>query len=199
MLTFTNRNTWMVQNSTFEPVIATLENGGLILYPTDTTWCIGCDATNPVAVQQVRELCRTTPSEPFILLVSSIEMLKFYAPGIHPRVETLLLYHNRPLTVVYEHGENLPQNALGPDGSVAIRIPKDDFCLALLEAFGKPIAAVTAQIGNAPYPKHFGEIRSDVIEGVNHVVKHRQMEKEMDEPSVIARLAEDEELIFLRE
>jgi L-threonylcarbamoyladenylate synthase len=199
MQTFTNRNTWMVQNYTLEPVISTLENGGLILYPTDTIWCIGCDATNAGAVRRVRNLRRCEPAEPFVLLAASIEMLKKHVRFIHPRVDTLLLFHTRPLTVVYEDGIHLPPEALGPDGSVAFHIPQDDFCKQLLEAFGKPIAAEPANQCNTPYPRHFGEISSAIIEGIDFVVKHRQMEKEMGEPAVIARMSDDEELVFLRE
>lgn len=199
MLTFTNRNTGMVQHHTLEPVISTLEKGGLILLPTDTIWGIGCDATNAEAVGRVRSIKQTKNREPLVILVASIEMLKNYVAYIHPRVETLLLFHSRPLTVIYDKGVNLPENALGADGSVAIRIPQDEFCQSLLQIFGKPIVATSAHIGDAPYPRHFGEISSAVIEGIDYVVKHRQMEKEMGQPSVIARLGEDEELIFIRE
>jgi L-threonylcarbamoyladenylate synthase len=119
--------------------------------------------------------------------------------NIHPRVETLLLFHTRPLTVIYEQCKNLPLNACAANGSVAIRIPHDDFCKSLLEAFGKPIVATTAQVSGTPMPKHFGEISSDIIMGVDHVVKHRTLDKDMGELSVLARLNNEEELEFLRE
>jgi len=199
MPTFTNQQTYMVQNYTLEPVVAILESGGLILFPTDTVWCIGCDATNAEAVQRVRDLRKAGFAEPFILLADSTDMLKYYAPFVHPRVETLLLYHARPLTVVYDQAAHLPENALGPDGSVAFRIPHDDFCKSLLEAFGKPIVAEPAHVFGTPFPAHFGEISSAIIVGIDYVVKYRQMEKEMSSPSVIARMSEEEELIFLRE
>lgn len=199
MQTFTIRNAQMVQNYMLETIISSLEAGGLILYPTDTIWCIGCDATNPAAIQRIRNLCKCNSSDPFILLAASIEMLKTYVPIIHPRVETLLLFHTRPLTVVYEQATLLPENALAPDGSVAFRIPQDDFCLALIDNFGKPIVAAAAHTGDVPYPRHFGEISSAIIEGIDFVVKYRQMEKEMGEPSVVARMSEEEELVFLRE
>ncbi len=199
MQTYTNRNTCMVQNYILEPVITTLESGGLILFPTDTIWCIGCDATNSAAVERIRSLRSSKNAEPFILLSPTIDMLKQYVDNIHPRIETLLLFHTRPLTIVYDQGRQLPQNALGPDGSVAFRIPQDDFCLSLLEAFGKPIVAEPAHLAGTPYPHHFGEISSAIIEGIDFVVKHRQMEKEMGELSVIARMSDDEELVFLRE
>lgn len=200
MLTFTNRNTTgMVQLYTLEPIISVLEQGGLILFPTDTIWGIGCDATNSKTVERVRALKQVSRQEPLVILAASIEMLKQYVPFIHPRIETLLLFHLRPLTVIYEQASGLPENALGPDGSVAMRIPHDDFCSTLLTAFGKPIVATSASIGQAPWPHHFGEISSAVIEGIDYVVKHRQMEKTMGEPSVIARLGDDEELAFIRE
>ncbi len=189
----------MIQTYTLEPVISTLEQGGLILFPTDTLWSIGCDATNAEAVERVRKLTQLGSQDPFILFAASIEMLKNYVDFIHPRIETLLSFNFRPLTIIYEKGINLPENALGGDGSVAIHIPQDEFCRLLVQTFGKPIAAALAHTANTPFPSHFGEISSAVIEGIDYVVKYRQMEKEMGAPSVIARLNEDEELVFIRE
>ena len=189
----------MVQNYFLEPILSTLQNGGLILFPTDTIWGIGCDATNPLAVARLRQLRELPPEIPLTLLAPSIEQLKNYVVFVHPRVETLLFFHHRPLTIVYEQAQNLPQQAAATDGSIAFRVPRDNFCLELLEEFGKPIVATAACIGTSPHPKHFGEISSAVIEGIDLVVKYRQMDKEMAEPSVIARIGEDEELVFIRE
>jgi L-threonylcarbamoyladenylate synthase len=189
----------MAQNYNLEPIISTLEKGGIILYPTDTIWGIGCDATNAEAVEAVFALKERDRSKPFVLLVSSIDMLKQYVRYVHPRVETLLAHHTRPLTIIYDKAMNLPPNAAGPDGSVAIRISQDDFCQNLIRAFGKPLVATSANISDEPFPKHFGEISSTVIERVDYVVKYRQMEKDLGQPSVIAKLSEDEELVFFRE
>ncbi len=199
MLTFTNQGTYMVQNYLLEPIVNTLENGGLILFPTDTIWGIGCDATNPEAVAKLRQLRELPPEIPLTLLSYSMEQLKFYVNFVHPRVETLLQFHNRPLTIIYDQAQNLPEAAAASDGSVAFRIPKDTFCHELLEEFGRPIVATAACIGNIPHPNHFGEISSAVIEGIDLVVRYRQMDKNMAEPSVVARIGEDEELIFIRE
>ena len=176
-----------------------LQNGGIILYPTDTVWGIGCDATNAGAVAKIHEIKRNLPNQPYILLVSSIEMLKEYVEYIHPRIETLLLFHERPLTIIYEKAKNLPSLSTGTDGSVAIRITQDPFNKALIEAFGKPLVATSAHIVGDPSPNHFGEISSAVIVGVDFVVKYRTMDKDMNQPSVIAKLDENEELLFLRE
>ena len=199
MYTFTKTANSMVQLYDLEPILNSLENGGTILYPTDTIWGIGCDATNAVAVEKVYALKRQERHHPFILLVSSIEMLKMYVDRVHPRIETLLLFHERPLTIIYPNAKNLAPNAIAADLSVAIRIPHDPFCKELIENFGRPIVATSANIEDAPFPNHFGEISSAVIIGVDHVVKHRRMDKEMNQPSVIARLDEQGELEFLRE
>ena len=199
MLTFTNQGTYMVQNYLLEPIVNTLQNGGLILFPTDTIWGIGCDATNPLALARLRQLRDLPPEQPLTLLAQSIEQLKTYVAFIHPRVETLLQFHTRPLTIVYDQAINLPEQAAATNGSIAFRIPKDNFCQELLEEFGKPIVATAACIGLNPHPGHFGEISSAVIEGIDLVVKYRQMDKDMSEPSVMARIGEDEELIFIRE
>jgi L-threonylcarbamoyladenylate synthase len=189
----------MVQNYQLEPILETLEDGGLMLFPTDTIWGIGCDATNPVAVARIRALRQLPPEQPLVLLADSIGMLKNHVAHIHPRVETLLNFHTRPLTVIYDQGIGLPTPATASDGSVAFRIPRDKFCLEILESLGRPIVATAACIGNQPYPKHFGEISSAVIEGIDYVVRYRQMDKDMAEPSVVARIGPDEELEFLRE
>ena len=199
MLTFTNQRTCMVQNYLLEPIINMLENGGLILFPTDTIWGIGCDATNQAAVARLRQLRQMPPEHPLTLLAPNIELVKEYVLVVHPRVETLLLLHTRPLTIVYDQARNLPPEAAANDGSIAFRIPRDNFCLELLEEFGRPIVAAAACVGTSQHPRHFGEISSDIIQGCDFVVKYRQMDKEMAEPSVIARINEDEELVFLRE
>ncbi len=199
MLTFTKQSTYMAQNYLLEPILNTLQTGGLILFPTDTIWGIGCDATNAQAVARLRHLRELPANKPLTLLTPSIETLKNFVAFVHPRVETLLQFHTRPLTIVYDQAVKLPDQAAASDGSIAFRIPKDDFCLELLEAFGKPIVATAACIGPAPHPNHFGEISSAVIEGIDMVVKYRQMDKDMSEPSVIARISDDEELLFIRE
>lgn len=189
----------MVQDYDLKSAISTLHNGGLILYPTDTLWSLGCDATNPRSVERVYRLKRTHISYPAEVLVSSLEMLKDYVAHLHPRIETLLIYHLRPLTVLYQEARNLPPSLLGSDGSVAIRLVQDEYCMELIDAFGRPLMATPASIIDAPFPSTFGAISSEIIQGVDYVVKHRQKEKMHGEPSVMVRLSERDELVFLRE
>jgi L-threonylcarbamoyladenylate synthase len=183
-------------------IVSLLEAGKTILYPTDTIWGLGCDATNEDAIDKISELKRRQPEKSYVILVDSIEMLKLYAPKLHPRIETLLMFHDRPLTVVYDRFSGvtgLPPKARAADGSAAIRVAKDPFCQKLIAAFGKPIISTSANISGTPFPAHFGEISSEVLSTVDYVVKFRQDEKEPREPSVIAKVDRRGELDFLRE
>ena len=189
----------MIQNYQLDDAIAQLESGGLILYPTDTIWSIGCDATNPAAVEKLTSLKQRNSDKPFILLADSLDMVRQYVDHVHPRIETLLHYHVRPLTMIYENGVNLPLNVLNDQQEVAFRIPMDDFCKSLIRNFGRPIIASAAKVEGAPYPKYFGEISSAILQGVDSVVKYRQTDRKVGLPSVIAKLSEKEELEFLRE
>lgn len=183
----------------FDNIADILADDGIILYPTDTIWGLGCDATNPVAVERVYNLKQRDRSKPFVLLVDSIDMLKDYVEALHPRLETLMMYHTRPMTVIYDQAKNLPENAVGPGGSVAIRVAYDPFCQQLIQAIGKPLVATSANISNEPFPTIFGEISSQVIQGVDYVARHRRTDKAPKEPSVIVKYDGKGELVFLRD
>ncbi|MEM6965578.1 MAG: L-threonylcarbamoyladenylate synthase [Bacteroidota bacterium] len=189
----------MFGKDNLETITSVLADGGLILYPTDTIWGIGCDATNAEAIQKIFDLKNRDHNNPIVLLVDSLEMLKNYVEHVHPRIETLLIHHTRPLTVIYEQAKNLPAMAHAPDSSVAIRIALDAFCQELIGQYGGPLVATAANVGDRPYPANFGGISSDIIMGMDYVVKWKQGEKKLGQPSVIAKLSEKEEFIFLRE
>lgn len=197
-MTKTNLNTIPVENDNLEEIIAVLNNGGLILYPTDTIWGVGCDATNAQAVQKVYELKRRDLSKPFVLLADTLDLVKQYVEEVHPRLENLLQYHTRPLTVVYPQSKNLPAVAVHSSGSVAMRVATDDFCQRLIRAFGKPLVSSSANISTEPFPANFGEISSDIIQGVDYVVKSKQYDQTKREPSVIVSINEEGEFNFLR-
>ncbi len=189
---------YLLRDDIFE--IATLiENGGTILYPTDTIWGIGCDATNETAIARISELKNRPPEKGYVILVNSIEMLKQYVTKIHPRVETLLAFHHQPLTVIYKDVVGLPSAALAPDGSAAIRVAQDEFCKKLIGLVKKPLISTSANVAGEKFPAHFGEVTSDIISGVDYVVKHRQDDKTPHEPSVIAKYDRTGELDFIRE
>lgn len=188
----------MFENEKFDEILAVLRRGGVILYPTDTIWGIGCDATNADAVSRITKIKERSADKGYILLVDSLEMLKKYVTSVHPRVQTLLAYHTRPLTMIYDESVGVASNVLALDGSVAVRIVQDAFCRELIRQFGKPIVKSSAKLEGQPHPGYYGEISSDILEKVDMVVRLKQDVKERGEPSVIARFT-DEELDFIRE
>lgn len=182
----------------FTYLVEGILNGDIFLFPTDTIWGIGCDATNPTAVQRIYNLKKRVPDKPYVLLVSSIEMIKDFVEQVNPRIETLLMHHTRPLSVVYPKAINLPPISVAKDGSVAIRVVKDKFCQQLINAVGRPLVATSANISNQPFPGNFGEISSEILSGVDQVVKLRQDEKTINNPSVMIKLDKQGEVVFLR-
>ncbi|MEM8906308.1 MAG: L-threonylcarbamoyladenylate synthase [Bacteroidota bacterium] len=197
-MTKTNLQALSFEVNQINQAVKTLSEGGLLLYPTDTIWGIGCDATNAEAVAKIFALKKRNLSRPLVVLVDSVKMLQDYVAHVHPRIDTLLAYHQRPLTVIYEQARHLPQNLIGADGSVAIRVVLDDFCRQMIAQFGKPVVATSANITNEPFPENFGAISSEVIKGIDFVVRHRQTEKNAQQPSVLVKVQENGELVFLR-
>jgi L-threonylcarbamoyladenylate synthase len=182
-----------------QDISAILSAGGIICYPTDTVWGIGCDATNADAVDRLTQLKQHDPARGYIALVDSIAMLKTYIPQMPPRLETLLAYHNRPLTMIYEHPFGLPAAVRAADGTVAIRLTTEEFSAALIQTFGKPIISTCACIEGLAAPLTFGGISSDILSKMDYVVKYRQDDKTPGECSPIARLDQYQELEFVRE
>lgn len=176
-----------------------LLEGSIICYPTDTIWGIGCDATNPAAIERVALLKGRASEKGYVLLVSSIEMLKRYVPKIHPRLETLLSFHQRPLTIIYDRSVGLPSIVKAPDGSVGIRVVQDEFCRELIENIDRPLISTSANKSGDPFPPTYGAISSDILGQVDYVVKYRQDNREPREPSSIAKLDRHMELEFLRD
>ncbi len=189
----------MFENEKFDEILTVIRNGEVILYPTDTIWGIGCDATNEKAVEKIIDIKSRRSDKGFVVLVDSIEMLKKFVKHVHPRVETLISFHERPLTVIYDEGKGVAKKVMGDDGSLAVRVVQDPFCRELIKQFGKPLVSTSANISGEPFPAHFGEISSEIFEKVDFVVKYKQDSKDQGEPSVIVRLNEQEELDFIRE
>ncbi len=200
MTTSTNGSIWSVYQPDIEGALQSLENGGIILFPTDTLWSLGCDARNASAIQRLLHLVRMSDASGAEILTHSLDAMKEIVERLHPRLETLLHFHQRPLTVLVDGARRLPAEAVGPSGEAAIRIVQDPFARRLLQAFDRPVFSTFASLAGRPYPTSFGSISSEIIQGCNHVVRYRQMERSPGEPSVMVRLCGDsEELEFLRE
>lgn len=198
-MTYTNVK-HMAQHYDFEGVEQILSSGGLVLLPTDTLWSIACLPSHEDAVHRLVQLKRQKHADNFELLVNSVAMLKAYVDHLHPRLETLLAYHLRPLTMIFDNPVNLPVIALDENEHIHIRMVQDPFCSALLEQLNEPILSTYAHIYDTQPPINFGAISSEIIQGVDYVVKYRQNDKKIDELPVMVKLLEDqEELEFVRE
>ncbi len=197
--TFVSLPKYMLEKDNIEEVADILIDGGVICYPTDTVWGIGCDATRVNAIQRIKSIKGRKHKNGFIILVDSIERLKKYVEELHPRIETLLEMHVRPLTIIYPKAKNLPQEVCGADGSVAIRIVDCALCQDLIAKIDAPLVSTSANLTGAPYPKIFGEISSEIIEQVDYVSKERRWEKTAAQPSTLGLVDNKGLLKFIRE
>jgi L-threonylcarbamoyladenylate synthase len=181
-----------------EKAIELLLKGGIVLYPTDTIWGLGCSASFPESVKRIFEIKRRPIEKSVILLVDSLDMLKRYVGSIHPRVETLMGYHNRPMTVIYPEAKNLDASLLATDGSIAIRICRDPFCQSLIRGIDRPLISTSANLSGDSPPRYFSDIPKALLTAVDYVVRYRQDDQSIQEPSMIIRYAQDGELEFIR-
>lgn len=182
----------------FETARNLLDNGGIILYPADTIWGIGCDPLNYDAIQKIYDIKGRDHQKPLILLVAEVEQLHEVVTSVHPRVETLLSLHERPLTVIYP-GTTPPYRYLAAkDGSIGVRVVRHGFCHEFLSFYGKPVISTSANLSGEPSPIRFGSISSAIISRVDFAFP-AQSEKDMTgSPSVIARYDANGELDFIR-
>lgn len=168
-----------------EQCLTVLHSGGIILYPTDTIWGLGCDATNPDAAEKIMTLKQRPQNKSFVVLATGEREILQYVAAPDLSVFDYLQTVQKPTTVIYEHALGLAENVLAEDGSVAIRICNDDFCRHLLKRFRKPIVSTSANISGAPSPGIFADIAAEIKSGVDYVVKWRQNETVAAQPSAI--------------
>ena len=181
-----------------EASLKVLRSGGIILYPTDTIWGLGCDATDEKAVQRIFEL-KQRPKEKsmIVLLADEKDILQFVAdpdPGIFDFLENL----KKPTTVIYHNAIHLADNLVAGDGSVAIRIVKDEFCKQLIKRLRKPLVSTSANISGDKAPASFGEISEQIIEGVDYVVQYRKSDKSSRPPSSVVKWNKDGSVTVIR-
>ena len=162
--------------------------GGLILYPTDTIWGIGCDATNEEAVRRVYELKRRSDHKAMLLLMDSSAKLNYYVQEVPDVAWDLIELTDSPLTVIYSGARNVAPNLLAEDGSVGIRITQEEFSRKLCERFRKPLVSTSANVSGEPSPANFSEISSTIKAGVDYIVRYRQDDLSKAAPSHIIKL-----------
>ena len=170
-----------------ENCLQVLDNGGLILYPTDTVWGIGCDATNEKAVEKVYQLKNRPDQKAMIVLVADERDVLQYVASPDLAVFDYLQETKKPTTVIYEGAIGLADNLLGKDGSIAIRICNEQFCKHLIKRFRKPIVSTSANISGEPAAKIFADINEQIKSGVDYVVTYRQDDKTIAAPSSVIK------------
>lgn len=178
--------------------VEVMRNGGVILYPTDTVWGIGCDATNEEAVKRVYEIKRRSDSKALICLVDSEARLTRYVRRVSDVTWDMIELATKPLTVIYDNATGLAPNLLAEDGSVGIRITKEEFSKEVCFRFQKPIVSTSANISGEPTPQTFDEISDEIKNAVDYVVKYSQRCKEKHQPSSIIKINADGEFTIIR-
>ena len=176
----------------------TLNKGGIILYPTDTIWGIGCDATRPDAVEKILELKMRGDKNGLIVLLAEEREILNYVSNPDPGIMEFLQSTKKPTTVIYEGMIGLAEN-LSAGGTIAIRVVRDPFCKQLIKRFRKPIVSTSANISGQPSPGYFAEINPVIKEQVDYVVNYRQDDKTIYEPSAIVKFLPDGAIKVLRQ
>ena len=176
-----------------------MREGGVILYPTDTIWGIGCDATNEDAVRRVYEIKQRQDSKAMLVLVDSSVKVDFYVRDVPEVAWDLIDLADKPLTIIYSGARNLAANLLAKDGSVGIRVTNEDFSKRLCQQFRKAIVSTSANISGQPSPKNFSEISEEVKSAVDYIVGYRQEEMSNPKPSSIIKLDKGGVIKIIRE
>ncbi|HNS12340.1 MAG TPA: L-threonylcarbamoyladenylate synthase [Bacteroidia bacterium] len=175
-----------------------LRAGGIIIYPTDTIWGIGCDATNDDAVKKIFSLKKRVDSKSMIILLESSNRLESYVQRVPEQAWQLIEYSEKPLSIVYDNARNLANSVIAEDGSICIRITKDEFCKKLIGKLRKPIVSTSANLSREKAPANYYEIPESILKGADYVVNLRREEKSNPKPSTIIRLRENGQIEFLR-
>lgn len=175
-----------------------LKNGGVILYPTDTVWGLGCDATNEEAVAKVNAIKGRSADKSLIILLENENKLQSYVTEIPEVAYELIEYAENPMTIVFSGAKNLAKNVINSDGTIGIRIVKHDFCEQLLQRFRKPIVSTSANISGEPTPKFFDEISEEVKDAVDYIVDFDQENRTEKKPSTIIKLGPSGQFEFIR-
>lgn len=176
-----------------------MAKGGVILYPTDTIWGIGCDATNPEAVKRVYDIKQRADSKALLVLVDSTAKVDFYVSEVPEVAWDLIELATRPLTIIYDQARNLAPNLLAEDGSVGIRVTRERFSQQLCQRFRKAIVSTSANISGTPSPRTFADISEEVKQAVDYIVDFRREEQSEAVPSSIIKLGAKGEVKVIRQ
>jgi len=179
--------------------LAVLQKGGVILYPTDTIWGLGCDACNEEAVKEIYALKNRLDSKSMLVLIENAALLDRYVDEVPEIAFDLIELTDKPLTIIFDGAKNLAKNLIAEDGSVGIRITTEAFSKELIRRFKRPIVSTSANISGKPSPACFDEIDQIIIDSVDYVVKYRQDDLQKAVPSGIIKLGKGGEIKIIRQ
>lgn len=186
-------------NQAVEEAVKILREGGVILYPTDTIWGLGCDATNPAAVEKVYKIKHRADSKSLIILVNGLDMLCRYVKEIPEMADQLIEVSDKPLTIIYPGAINLAPNVIAEDGTVGIRVCEQEFCQRLIARFRKPIVSTSANISGENSPASFLDISKEIEDAVDWVAEPHLEEGSTGKPSSIILLGLRGEVKVIRD
>ncbi len=190
--------TFQFEKSDLEKAFDVLKNGGVILYPTDTIWGLGCDATSREAVDKIFRIKKRNEAQSLIILVSGLTMLEEYTDEIPETALSIIDVADKPLTLIYPKGKNLAHGVCADDGSVGIRICREPFCRELITMFRKPVVSTSANVSDFPPPSNFSGIDQYIIDSADYVVKYRQEDPALYPPSKVIKLGKDGTIKIIR-
>jgi len=178
--------------------IKALREGGVILYPTDTIWGLGCDATNESAIQKILDIKKSSEKKSMLVLLNNINFINSYVE--HPPEVALDIAElsEKPTTVIYPNAKNLAKNLIAEDGSIGIRITKEEFTDKLLQKYRKPIVSTSANVSGENFPVNFSEITNYIKVSVDYIVKFNQEKKMTSVPSSIIKIGESGQIMIIR-
>lgn len=179
--------------------VEVLRKGGIILYPTDTVWGIGCDATNAEAVAKIYKIKRREESKSMITLFDSTARVQQYVDKIPDVAFDMMELSEKPLTLILDGAKNLALNLIAADGTLGVRVTSEEFSQQLCFRFQKPIVSTSANISGEPTASNFSEISQEIIDAMDYIVKYRQDDNSRHKPSSIVRLASNGLVKIIRE
>jgi L-threonylcarbamoyladenylate synthase len=188
----------MDYNEDLKSALNTLREGGVILYPTDTIWGLGCDATNNDAVEKIFQIKKRKEIKSLIILVNGFTMLERYVRNIPDAAANILEVSDKPITIIYPEGKNLAPGVCNEDGSVGIRICNDDFCNELITRLRRPVISTSPNYSGSQAPLNFSEIDEGIIRSADYVVKHRQTDMTKNAPSSIIKVDDNGVIKIIR-
>ncbi len=184
--------------SDIKSCVQVLQQGGVILYPTDTVWGVGCDALNEAAVEKIFALKQRPKEKSMIILLAEPRDVLQYVAAPPPDIIAMIESFDRPTTVIYEHALGFPPNVVNADGSIAIRVTNDPFCKALIKRFRGPIVSTSANISGMPSPSVYSTVGVEIISGADYVVHHRRGDDTVVPPSRLVKMNDEGEMEILR-